>query len=469
MQKMEIKTIDLDIWESPVPLDESSLPVFTREDYEERQKNLWEMPEADSYEAIVIYGDREHFSNIHYFTDYDPRWEESLLILRRDQRPCILVGNEGIGYVKKVTIEIDVEVYQTFSLMGQPNRGEKTLETILKEHLGAQVKSVGVIGFKAYDAAKHTLPGLITDVPHYIVETLKKAVPSAALSNATDLLADCEYGLKHRISAKEAVHFEAAGTRISRGVYRCLKALRPGMTELEAGAFAGFDGSPANMHPNINFGDAHVSLGLNSPTPWARLSYGDSAGVGYGLRGSLVHKCGMYIRDRKDLPEEKQDYLDAFLMPYMENIAAWYEMLKIGVSCGDIYEMVDRELGLEKFGCTLNPGHLTHTDEWTNSPFQRGSKVKIRSGMAIQCDYTVTKEQPFMSTHVEDGLLIADALLQKEIEELSPACMERIQRRKTFIRDVLNIRLADEVLPLSDLSCVCFPYMADLTKVVAKK
>lgn len=56
------------------------------------------MEQTAGYDFIVIYGDREHFPNIHYFTGYDPRWEESLLIVGRDRKPVLLVGNEGIGY-----------------------------------------------------------------------------------------------------------------------------------------------------------------------------------------------------------------------------------------------------------------------------------------------------------------------------------------------------------------------------------
>ena len=175
----------------------------------------------------------------------------------------------------------------------------------------------------------------------------------------------------------------------------------------------------------------------------------------------------MYLRDRNDLPVERSGYIDGFLIPYFDNVASWHEMMKIGTSCGDIYEMTDRELGLEKFGCTLNPGHLTHTDEWTNSPFVRGGQVKVASGMAFQCDYTVTCHDPFMSAHVEDGLIVAGEGLRKEVAALSAGCWERIQKRRDFIIRELGIQLPEEVLPLSDLSCVCFPYMADLSTVLA--
>ena len=38
------------------------------------------------------------------------------------------------------------------------------------------------------------------------------------MKKATALMSDCNYGLKHNISAKEIVLFEAAGTKISRGI-----------------------------------------------------------------------------------------------------------------------------------------------------------------------------------------------------------------------------------------------------------
>ncbi len=461
------KRISLDFWENAIAINNDELPELTKQDYEERIQKLFAMPQAEQYQAIIIYGDREHFSNIHYFTGYDPRWEESLLILNRNGKRSILVGNEGISYVNKVTIDINIILYQSFSLMGQPNESSQTLMEILESSGISKAGKIGIIGFKKYDKVALEKDCIITDVPHYIIETLAQVVDRGRLENATDLMADNEYGLKHNISAKEIVIFEEAGTKISRNIFNCIKNLKPGITELEAASYCGFDGSPANMHPNFNFGDEHVALGLNSPEGMKNLEYGDQVGAGYGLRGSLVHRVGMFIRDAKDLKPGRENYVEEFLKPYFENVASWYEMLRIGTSCGDVYQMVDKELGLARFGCTLNPGHLTHTDEWTNSPFHKGSKVKLRSGMAFQCDYTVTWQEPYMSAHIEDGLVIADHSLLEQVHELSRSCYDRIVKRKQFIKEVLNVNLPDEVLPLSDLTLVCFPYMADVTTVLA--
>ncbi|MDD3796649.1 MAG: M24 family metallopeptidase [Lachnospiraceae bacterium] len=464
------KKINLTLCENPVAYAYEEAPEFTAEDYKQRIEKALGMPQASEYNFLVIYGDREHFSNIHYFTGYDPRWEEALLILSRGNKPVLLVGNEGLGYTAGLVCEVQIEMYQTFSLMGQPNDERSRKLTDLLKGCGIKSSSkVGLIGWKEYRKDLFELQTLITDVPHYIVETLAQIAGMENITNATNILTDCEYGLKHTISAKEIIQFDLSGSKVSRGIYQCIKNLRPGMLEIEAAEQIGFDGQPGNMYPNINFGDAHVAAGLNSPKYDVKLEYGMPIGIGYGLRGCLVHKCGMYIRSAEDLPKDKKDYIEKLLKPYFACVVKWYEMMKIGTECGEIYQMVEESLGMEKFGISLNPGHLTHTDEWTNSPIQKGSRVKIHSGMAFQCDYTVGFQKPFMSAHIEDGLVIADAKLQKEIKELSPSCYKRIMERRKFITEVLNIELPKEVLPLSDLSCICFPYMADPSIVLGKE
>src|SRR5271170_7604462 len=48
---------------------------------------------------VVVYADREHFANLAYLTDIDPRFEEILLIIARSGNPLIVTGNECRGYL----------------------------------------------------------------------------------------------------------------------------------------------------------------------------------------------------------------------------------------------------------------------------------------------------------------------------------------------------------------------------------
>ena len=84
------KTTDKIPCEHPINYVYEEGPSLTKDDYKCRTKKLFSMPQASDYDYIVIYGDREHFSNIQYFTGYDPRWEETLLLLHREKKPLLL-------------------------------------------------------------------------------------------------------------------------------------------------------------------------------------------------------------------------------------------------------------------------------------------------------------------------------------------------------------------------------------------
>ena len=73
-----------------------------------------------------------------------------------------------------------------------------------------------------------------------------------------------------------------------------------------------------------------------------------------------------------------------------------------------------------------------------------------------------------MTSHVEDGVVIADEALRAQVKAIAPESWKRIEQRRQFMKDVLGIDLGDEVLPLSDMPAVCFPYMADLSTVLVK-
>ena len=79
---------------------------------------------AARLDFLVVYGDREHSANVAYLSGYDPRFEETLLLLERTGRPlAVLIGNEGWGYCDVSPLDFDRQLYQTFSLMGQARDG----------------------------------------------------------------------------------------------------------------------------------------------------------------------------------------------------------------------------------------------------------------------------------------------------------------------------------------------------------
>ena len=73
----------------------------------------------EKLDALVVYGDREHFANLAWLTNYDPRFEEALLVVLPQGKPVLFIGNEGWSYSNYARLEVKRELYQTFSLLGQ--------------------------------------------------------------------------------------------------------------------------------------------------------------------------------------------------------------------------------------------------------------------------------------------------------------------------------------------------------------
>lgn len=115
----------------------------------------------------------------------------------------------------------------------------------------------------------------------------------------------------------------------------------------------------------------------------------------------------------------------------------------------------------------LNAGHLIHLDEWLDTPFAPASDVKLKSGMALQCDIIPeSATNPGAAANAEDSLAIADADLRAELMTRFPDLWERVVRRREFMIDTLEIELADEVLLFSDRQGMLAPALLTLECVL---
>jgi len=120
--------------------------------FEERLARVRERMAERGLDGLVVYGDREHFANIHWLTHYDPRFEETLLVVLPAGRPSLFVGNEGMGYSKIARLEVERVLYQPFSLLGQPRDRVKPLAELLREAGLVDCGRVGAVGWKYFDA-----------------------------------------------------------------------------------------------------------------------------------------------------------------------------------------------------------------------------------------------------------------------------------------------------------------------------
>ena len=97
----------------------SAEPILSPAIYERRIEKLRQKMQAQALDVVIVYGDREHNANTTYLCGYDPRFEESLLIVGKTGLPHLLLGNEGWGYAELAPLPVERVLFQALSLMGQ--------------------------------------------------------------------------------------------------------------------------------------------------------------------------------------------------------------------------------------------------------------------------------------------------------------------------------------------------------------
>lgn len=119
---MPVASVGLKSMSLPEFGEPTVMPLVARNTYEARTDALMALDAKAGFDAFAVYGDREHAANVAYLSGYDPRFEETLLVIVPGKRPRLLVGNEGWGYAEICDGPYERVLYQTFSLPAQPSR-----------------------------------------------------------------------------------------------------------------------------------------------------------------------------------------------------------------------------------------------------------------------------------------------------------------------------------------------------------
>jgi Xaa-Pro aminopeptidase len=417
---------------------------------------------------IVVYGDREHFANLAYLTGFDPRFEESLLIISRTATPLILVGNESESYLGISSLQragwLRHERFQSFSLLDQPRDRSRALREILAEEGIGPTARVGAVGYKYFSSDEHPDAAHTLDIPSYIADSLRNLAGPDNVLNATDVFMHSGHGLRANCTPFEVASFEYANGQAAESVKRMIFALREGMTDHAVVESGRLNGDPLSCHITFAAG-RNANYGLCGPSG-ELIHRGQPLAFNVGYWGGNICRAGWIADSAADLPAAALDYIPSFAGPYFEAMGEWFGLMKLGTPGHRVYDLIQDRLPFDKFGVYLNPGHLIHLDEWMSSPFYAGSEIPVASGMVIQVD-VIPQSTKYFSTRMEDGIVIADGELRAKLKESAPDCYDRCQRRRRFMSDVLGIELPEEVLPLSNTCAIVPPFFLKPNTVLA--
>ncbi len=461
---MPVQLIDARLPDFGVPATRPELP---RDIYAERLAALAKARRAASCDALVIYADREHSANLAWLTGFDPRFEEALLILPAGATPTLLAGPENLGRAGHAMIEVEARLYPPFGLLGQDRSQSPDLEEVLASAGIGRGQRVGVLGWKYYGTAEAARPDAWFETPSFIIDTLRRLTGGEGrVVNANALLMDASSGLRAVNEIAQIAQFEFGAVMASEALKALFRNLKPGMSEFAAVQTMGLGVLPHTCHTMLSTG-ARLS-GLESPGGKI-IARGDPLTTAVGYPGGLSSRVGWVVADRGELPAEAPDWLERVAMPYFACAAEWYATIGIGVAGGALDAVARKHLGDSFFNLVLNPGHLIHLDEWLNTPVYPGSRETLQSGQAIQCDIIPAVGPPYHGANIEDGIALLDTEGRAELRDSFPDVAERMVARRTFMQDVLGIRLKPEVMPLSNLAAAYPPFLLAPQRLLAMR
>lgn len=423
------------------------IPKIVPETYQARFARFMDRIAATGFDAAVVYADREHCANISWLTGFDPRFEEALLIAVRGKDPVIITGPENVGLAAVTPLGASSLLWPGFGLLGQDRTKAVPLSDLLAKAGLEKGQRIGAVGWKYF--LPDEVPGAdtATDLPAYVAALLAGMGP---VRNATGILMNPVDGLRIDIEIEELARFEFLATHSSESVKRVLFGLKPGMTEFEAASLMQPLGYPLCCHPMLSTGE-RARFGLGTPSD-VEIERGAMFTTAFGYQGSLTARAGFVVESADELPEGARDYAEAFVAPYWEAAAEWYETIGIGVSGGEIDKKMRARLDNDFFKLALNPGHFIHIDEWMHSSVRPGSTETFRSNQAIQIDMIPAPGNAYFTTNIEDGIALLDERGRAEFAERFPDAWGRVEARRAFMADILGIHMKPEVLPFSNLA-----------------
>ncbi|WP_152657595.1 Xaa-Pro peptidase family protein [Oceanobacillus sp. CFH 90083] len=455
-QQYDSKNAQLVEMDAPAP-DCTGTPILVDDKTmrQRREKVLQEM-HRDGLDALLVYADVEHGGNFEYLVGFIPRFEEALLVLHSNGDAFLVFGNENYNKVQYSRIPAQGIHCPHFSLPNQPMEPHNTLSSVLQEAGIRKAMNVGMAGWKHFTSSVEDNQTLF-DIPSFIVDSIRELVgQEGSITNKTDIFIAGDRGVRRVNSANEMAHYEFGASLASDCILRTMDKLEIGISEMQLGNELHAYGQRNNVVTIASTGKRFENGNLYPTSQQVKL--GDAISLTVGYKGGLSSRAGYAVMNRSDLPEGKENYLEELAAPYYTAIVAWLENIQVGMTGGEMYSLVNDVLPQEVYHWGLCPGHLTADEEWLSSPIYKNSDEVIKSGMIFQTDI-IPRVAGYDGVSVESTIAIADEALKQEIREEYPALWERIVKRQTYIRDVLGIKLSENVLPLCSTVAYLRPYL----------
>jgi Xaa-Pro aminopeptidase len=460
---MDANRYALEVIASPPVFPGVASPVLSDETLHRRLAAIIQRMQEQKIAQLIIYADKEHGSNFEYLAGFIPRFEEALLVVNQQGALTYIMGNENLKLVPFARNPGRCLHAPLFSLPNQPMRGEQPLDQLLNEAGIVAGERTGLVGWKLFTGRQQGM----CDLPQFVYAAAAQATGSdALLVNATGLFISPDNGARCVNCADEVAFYEAGANLASTAMLAALDSVEPGNTEKALGAQLNAEGQPNTVMTIAATGDrfAHARLYPSDK----QLVTGDKLSLTTGYKGGLTSRSAYVVSEASELQCNVSDWLTRLAIPYYHAVVSWLEHLHIGMTGGELYSLIESVLPKAEYGWHLNPGHLVADEEWLSSPVYPDSAVTLKSGMLLQIDI-IPSVPGYGGCSIEDTVGLADAALRDELARAYPDVWQRMTQRKTYLAEVLRIRLPEEVMLLSNTVGYLRPFLLDKRRALVRQ
>ena len=460
---MDANRYALEVIASPPVFPGVASPVLSDETLHRRLAAIIQRMQEQKIAQLIIYADKELGSNFEYLAGFIPRFEEALLVVNQQGALTYIMGNENLKLVPFARNPGRCLHAPLFSLPNQPMRGEQPLDQLLNEAGIVAGGRTGLVGWKLFTGRQQGM----CDLPQFVYAAAAQAAGSdALLVNATGLFISPDNGARCVNCADEVAFYEAGANLASTAMLAALDSVEPGNTEKALGAQLNAEGQPNTVMTIAATGDrfAHARLYPSDK----QLVTGDKLSLTTGYKGGLTSRSAYVVSEASELQCNVSDWLTRLAIPYYHAVVSWLEHLHIGMTGGELYSLIESVLPKAEYGWHLNPGHLVADEEWLSSPVYPDSAVTLKSGMLLQIDI-IPSVPGYGGCSIEDTVGLADAALRDELARAYPDVWQRMTQRKTYLAEVLRIRLPEEVILLSNTVGYLRPFLLDKRRALVRQ
>ena len=270
--------------------------------------------DAEDFDAIIVYADKEHGSNFEYLTGFIPRFGEGLLVLEKNGDATVILGNENLKMATYSRLPVTLKHCPLFSLPNQPMENDKPLSVLFDEIGLSAMSRIGLVGWKMFTSSLADNKQLF-DLPWFIVDAIRNSISaSTVLENAAHLFIGGNKGVRITNNANEIAHYEYGANLASTCILNAMNAVEPGICEAQLGSYLTAEGQYNTVVTIAAAGQRFEKANLY-PT-YKPVQRGQPLSMTTGFKGGLSSRTGFVIADESELPETQKDYLERVAKPY---------------------------------------------------------------------------------------------------------------------------------------------------------